>query len=790
MREQITRALHSLDEQCAFCCRHTAGCENLRLEVNGVGEIRLPISGRQARELRKVARPARFGIRDRTVLDREVRDTWEIARSRVKFDQRRWRQTLDPQLESIRCELGLPEDTRLEARFHKLLVYEPGQFFRAHQDSEKGEDMIGTLSAVLPSSYRGGTEVIEHRGEKVNYRRTRGSGRTLTFIAFYADCHHEIKPITDGYRIVLVYDLLARKLPTDQRADHRAPGDVAEVNALAAALARYFAAPTSEHAHAPPVFAEKLIYLLDHDYTQSSLSWHRLKGVDATRVAALRAVAEHEDYEIHLALADIHESWDCADDSPSWDYRGHAYYRDEDEDEDDEDSDDADGDLAEHLELIELLESEVQIRHLIEPSGKKSGISSLDVFDSELCHTKATDELEPFRMEHEPFMGNYGNTVDRWYHRAAVVLWPRGRAFAIRSKGDPSWAMMELARRLKNSGVQDAREAARSLRPFWPRAVHQAKGKRLLGRTMKVASALGDRELAAALLEPFTLEDFVASSVPSLAPLLDGYGVEWFQQVCVKWDPDTRWYGADHRRAWFEHLPELCIALRGQESAAMTRLAQWLLAREWDCARAAASGALTDPHHPRVREVLSVIAAWMMYVVEGCTHAGNARVHDDIMAFILADHTSLPAEALIAALRGCRARLAPKQLRTLALGEVHECAVSTLSAALSKPGRSVDDWSIEPPMTCTCALCKTLGRFLAAPDQRRLDWPLASEGRRHVHEQIDGYDLPVSHSTRRSGRPYTLMLAKQDALFARELQRRMQRERDLKWLHRQRASFV
>ena len=43
---------------------------------------------------------------------------------------------------------------------------------------------------------------------------------------------------------------------------------------------------------------------------------------------------------------------------------------------------------------------------------------------------------------------------------------------------------------------------------------------------MKVASALSDRELAAALLAPFTLQDFAAASVPPLAPLLDAYGVE------------------------------------------------------------------------------------------------------------------------------------------------------------------------------------------------------------------------------------------------------------------------
>ncbi|MEU9171157.1 hypothetical protein AB0D34_25695 [Streptomyces sp. NPDC048420] len=35
----------------------------------------------------------------------------------------------------------------------------------------------------------------------------------------------------------------------------------------------------------------RLVYLLDHEYTQRGLSWERLKGADAERAALLRAAA-------------------------------------------------------------------------------------------------------------------------------------------------------------------------------------------------------------------------------------------------------------------------------------------------------------------------------------------------------------------------------------------------------------------------------------------------------------------------------------------------------------------
>jgi hypothetical protein len=34
--------------------------------------------------------------------------------------------------------------------------------------------------------------------------------------------------------------------------------------------------------------------------------------------------------------------------------------------------------------------------------------------------------LEPHSPEYEGYMGNYGNTMDRWYHRVTIVVWTAG----------------------------------------------------------------------------------------------------------------------------------------------------------------------------------------------------------------------------------------------------------------------------------------------------------------------------------------------------------------------------
>lgn len=84
---------------------------------------------------------------------------------------------------------------------------------------------------------------------------------------------------------------------------------------------------------------------------------------------------------------------------------------------------------------------------------------------------------------------------------------------------------------------------------------------------------------------------------------------------------------------------------------------------------------------------------------------------------------------------------------------------------------------------CACELCGTLRTFLADPARRSFEWPLAKQRRQHVHFRIDSAELPVRHTTRRQGRPHTLVLAKNPSLFEIERQARFKDNTDLEWLN-------
>ena len=170
----------------------------------------------------------------------------------------------------MKDELGLPHRAELTADLHSFLVYEPGQFFLPHQDSEKDDSMIGTLVVTLPSSYTGG-ELIVERGEEL--KAYRGSRAALSLVAFYADCRHEVLPVKSGYRITLTYNLLLRGDTSRREGD---AGTVAELTSL---LREHFATPAPRYYGGQPTDVPKrLVYLLDHEYTAARAELGQAQG--------------------------------------------------------------------------------------------------------------------------------------------------------------------------------------------------------------------------------------------------------------------------------------------------------------------------------------------------------------------------------------------------------------------------------------------------------------------------------------------------------------------------------
>lgn len=754
--------LRSLRSGGSFSTRRTAPIHDLAIEVTGVGELGLPVTAAQAKQLRLVARPAKYGHRDRTILDRQVRDTWEVPRSRARIDKRRWNRTLRPMLDTIRDDLGLPSERSLDAQLHSMLLYEPGQFFAAHQDSEKDDQMIATLVVLLPSRSTGGDLDVAHRGDSVRYK---GSASSLTFVAFYADTRHEVLPIETGHRVVLTYNLFLTADTTP------GVGDTSVAPIAAELLDRHFAQTPEprwsgdSQAFEPP---DRLVVLLDHQYTERGLRWSHLKGDDAARVEILRQAAALAACEVALAQAEIQETRECyEDDRPHWHRRGWSGWADDELDEGNESG----------PTVGEILDSTLEIVPAVgEPLRFDRAVSY-----AELAEVTPTAELVPYGSEYTGYMGNWGNTMDRWYRRAAIVIWPLARAFAIRAKGDPLGALDDLlARTATDESSRSARvgDAAALLR-FWPDAVRRGDQHQLLPGGLRLAWELGEEGFATRLVEPFALEAISPTDAAVLVALAEQHGLEWFEDRLSAWLEHRRASLASQkptptRTAWVERIPELCANLRDTHQAPRglgTDIARSLLLRigEWLIGAVGQAAIITAPS--RRETALAELALPTLAVLRATGVIGDPKLRDRIVAALC--KPALRTTPMLVDVVEASAALPPGERETVGADAIAQHCHQAMEAELAQPQRAPDDWSITEfePGSC-CDDCVTLAAFLTDPTGQQTTWPLAKPRRQHIHRRIDDAELAVTHRTTRQGSPHKLVLTKTADLHQQDAERR------------------
>lgn len=93
-----------------------------------------------------------------------------------------------------------------------MLVYEKGGHFLKHRDTEKEKNMFGTLIIQPPSTHTGGELVVYENNDRsqrvVDFGQQSDKSKSCVhFAAHYADLEHELREVTSGYRLALVYSL-------------------------------------------------------------------------------------------------------------------------------------------------------------------------------------------------------------------------------------------------------------------------------------------------------------------------------------------------------------------------------------------------------------------------------------------------------------------------------------------------------------------------------------------------------------------------------------------------------
>jgi hypothetical protein len=720
------------------------------LEVDGVGPVALPLLPIQAEQLVAVAERAPFGRGEETLVDTAVRRTWQIGADRVRIRGQRWGRTLDTIVARVADGLGVGEP--VAAELYKLLVYDRGSFFVGHRDTEKAPGMFATLVIVLPSNSAGGVLLVRHKGREVRLDLSCPEPSEAAFAAFYADCVHEVLPVTEGCRLTLVYNLIRHgRGPLPEPPDY--DGQQRRIAALLQAWGEGRRSPGDD---AP----EKLIYPLEHAYTPAELGFATLKGADTAVAAVLIAAAHRSDSDLHLALLTVEESGIA-------EYTGYGRRRSR---------------WSEpELEAGEIDDRSVSLSEWRRLDGSPSLLVELPVEDEELSPPDALGDMDPDEEHFHEATGNEGASFERTYRRAAFVLWPRDQLFGVLSQAGLSVTLpylADLTERWEASGGhrtsplwEQAHDLSGHMVSKWP-ADHwyprRDKGPSEAARMLTMLTRLEDIQRTEALLAKIAGcggydkqdNDAVIGALVAMSPTKRAVMIE---RIIAE-------TAAMSLGACGELLSRAIAVLADDREAdflgAAIRLVEALPG---------------DPARP------TVIDAWRRgpgvepgFIVDLLTALGQiddaltGRAADHILAWPKSyglDTVLVPAVRRLLGSSTIRGSAAVQRLRTACLDH--------LRARIAQPLEAPKDWRRANALACSCRHCAELGHFLADPERRMWTFKAAEAARGHIEGTISRARCDLDLTTDKRGRPYTLVCTKNQASYDRRARQRKQDLEDL-----------
>ncbi len=718
--ERLEHLLRSVDRPGEYCVGGRLFTPLPRVVVDGAGELSFPIPRAQIRSLIAAAERAPCGKGTETVVDRTVRDCWQIDAEQVRLTGRAWPHSFRKVMDLVAAGLGLPAE-RLGADLHKLLVYRPGGFFAEHRDTEKVPGMVATLSLSLPVPGTGGELVVRHGGRKEVFDLNAAEPSELSYAAFYADCPHEVRPLAEGHRVTLVFNLFL-----DSAVD--APG-APDYSGLAAPVAECLARWRDEGV------TDKVVWLLDHEYSEGGLSFGTLEDGSDTE------------------MDEVHDRWEALDGWAARDGSHPPFGRI-------------------RLNSLELLprggldDAQPDDRRLEGSTGNEGPtlefiyrLAALVVWPSE----KTVDIVAEGSIDQVvSWVGTQCGAADRAGGGGT------GRIPGLLRRVTEVWPVGDDARRPQDRGamlrlLRDAGEGdvASEFLHRVVLAMYDGDENEALAAVLPVIGPEG----AAGFL-PLFVERHLPPRFGDVIELLVLSATECAAGGCAE-DGPVPALGSVWRKVFREAV---AAALSGTPAAFRT-----------ESERRRGEPGDDDGRPLRIRRISAktvpaghdrwigpaavcglLVLAHRLGLDEGAAAAAGA----------IGDHPDIatPDRVLPAALELIYQHGAPAG--TTAYRALWRQAADFLLKRSSAVPVEPADWIVPAAadISCDCELCVRLRAFCGDPVQREERFKVRKDLRKHLHRVIDRHRLDMHHVTERTGRPYTLVCTKNRAGHERRLE--------------------
>jgi len=727
-----------------------------KVEVDVVGVLSFPVPPIQIAALTARATRAPYGRGEATILDESVRKVWQLPPDRVRLGGKSWAVNFQGILNQVVAGLGC-EGMAVTAELYKLLVYDEGGFFLAHRDTEKVNGMFGTLVVGLPSAHRGGELVIRHAGREVTVDLSGAEVSEVSFAAFYADCEHEVRPITQGNRVCLVYNLIQTPGAGNKDKALQAPDYEEQITKAASLLEENLAAPGA---------TAKIAWLLEHQYSPEGLAFAGLKSADAARAKVLLAAAERAGCAAHLGIVHLEESGSA---EPQYEYRprGRGWYRDH-------DAGKIESGNSDNFEVIEVCDWRHYVNRWRNPQDQSVEFGEIPLAPGELLPADALDNEKPDQQRLMEASGNEGASFERSYHRAALVIWRRERYAEVLLQAGVAAVLPYLKERIEAADAKGAPPAVRTevvalaqlLVNAWKEApehshLRQSGKPGTRDAMLKLLNQLGDASLLKEFIANVVTPDYDGSDNTALAASVTLLGA---QETARLFSELVR----RHMRYLSGHCVDLLALLAAKDKAAVK---------------------------PEWRDALCQIAE---SAISQLDEIGKKPAADDWRQWRVREDTRTVDAALVAKLLNVAGDLDASELRDTAVGRFAARPgvfdpVTVLTPALAKVRKwdaaaaslwrhSVEfllrrsgkppvvppDWRQDMRLSCKCGECRELQAFTLDPVEQTHRFRMRQDRRDHLEGQIAHHSLDMTCVTDRKGSPQTLVCTKNRRSYLRQ----------------------
>jgi len=756
-----------------------------KVEIAGVGVLSFPVPDAQTQQLIQQATRAPYGRGEDTILDESVRKVWQLTPEKVRIGGKSWASNFDGLLKQVIAGLGC-EGMNVSAELYKLLVYDTGGFFKAHRDTEKTGGMFGTLVLVLPAAHRGGELVVRHAGREMTVELSSAEISELVFAAFYADCEHEVRPITEGNRVCLVYNLIQSRGAKGKGQSLEAPDYEKQIAAAAKVLNEYFkpVAQTSKSAvvarasrpcdpdetpHGRDARATKIAWLLEHQYSPEGLSFAGLKSADAARVKVLAQAAERAGCATHLGIVHIEESG-AAQENYDFQPRGRGWYRNHDEEEETEDA------SSDEFEVIEVSDWRHYIAQWRDQQDQPVEFGEIPLEPGELLPEGSLDDEKPDEQRLMEASGNEGASFERSYHRAALVIWRRERYAEVLLQAGIDSALPYLRECIEACEPPDAPASARKaavtlarrLVDAWANTPEYA-GYRQPARPEKrdemleLLQRLGDAKLMDEFVSKVVTRDYDGSDNAALVGSTILLGAKQIGRIC---ETLVRTHMTHLHGHCVDLLHELTfktkLAADKTGQAALRQIAEAAISKLDEVGK---NGSENEWMDWRVtKKARPVDAALVANLLDVLGELGAADLREAAVAKLAARPGVFDPVTILVPALGLICE------RDDAVARLWEHSAQFLLKRSGRPPEAPQDWRQDVKLSCSCADCRELQNFTLDPVEQTHRFRVRQDRRQHLHQQIEKHSLDMTHVTDRKGSPQTLVCTKDRRSYQRRCQ--------------------